>query len=328
MIFPLDPLLDSIAAEGYVGLRLSDSKGQVMGLVAAVSQAQIENLPLVKSVLQTFAQRAASELERKRAFDALRESDERYRAFVSSSLDGMWRIEFENPISLELPDEEQVRIIFRDGYVAECNEALARLLGNKTAEELVGTPFSELFDRWDERVNLELRSFIQSGYRAATVQTMPIDADGRREYRLRSQCGIVQDNKLLRIWGTTRDITELKRAEMAVEALDRRFREVIARVHLPALILDPNGTVVFCNEYLTQLTGVSVNANWLDADCCANEREVWAAILAKPASQSGQRIQTVLRLPGGGMQLLTWEIIVLQDDSGLSAGLAAIGTQL
>src|SRR5688572_4338256 len=73
MIFPLDPLLESIAAEGYVGLRLSDSNGQVMGLVAAVSQAQIENLPLVKSVLQTFAQRAAGELERKRAFDALRE---------------------------------------------------------------------------------------------------------------------------------------------------------------------------------------------------------------------------------------------------------------
>src|SRR5688572_9191165 len=43
-IFPLDMLLQDLHAEGYLGLRLNDTNGQAMGLIAAVSNNRIPDL--------------------------------------------------------------------------------------------------------------------------------------------------------------------------------------------------------------------------------------------------------------------------------------------
>src|SRR5262249_22555832 len=107
-IFPLDPLLDGIAAETYVGGRVCCSAGQVLGLLAVVSRFPLPNVSLVKSVLETFVPRTAAELERMHSDAVLRESQERYRNFIAFSSDAMWRIEFEGPVLLDLPEDEQI----------------------------------------------------------------------------------------------------------------------------------------------------------------------------------------------------------------------------
>ena len=61
------------------------------------------------------------------------------------------------------------------------------------------------------------RSLIRSGYRFSTVETTPVDQSGNRRYMLRSHWGIVENGFLERIWGTNRDITELKRYQMEHE---------------------------------------------------------------------------------------------------------------
>src|SRR5205823_2462266 len=38
-LFPADPLLEELAAEGYVGISLADSAGQVIGLIALIGKA-------------------------------------------------------------------------------------------------------------------------------------------------------------------------------------------------------------------------------------------------------------------------------------------------
>ena len=81
---------------------------------------------------------AAGELERKLAGAGHRENEERYRAFIASNPDAMWRMEFEHPIPLSLPEEEQIDRFYRDGYVAECNDAMVRLMGSASAEQFVG----------------------------------------------------------------------------------------------------------------------------------------------------------------------------------------------
>ena len=68
-----------------------------------------------------------------RADDLLRESEERYRVFIESNSDAMWRIELDRPIPIDLDGDEQIARIYRDGYLAECNEALARMLGATTS---------------------------------------------------------------------------------------------------------------------------------------------------------------------------------------------------
>jgi signal transduction histidine kinase len=167
--------------------------------------------------LKMFAPRASAELNRKREQDALQESEQRYRAFIELNPDGFWRVEFEEPIDTALPDDEQLERIERTGYVAECNDAFAQHLGLGRADQLIGAAVTEAV------LNLETsrsatRSLIRSGYRYTTVETSPVDRKGHRRYFLRSHWGIVEKGKLQRVWGSIREITELK-------VLDAQFRQ-------------------------------------------------------------------------------------------------------
>jgi two-component system, cell cycle sensor histidine kinase and response regulator CckA len=329
-IFPVDPLLQRMGAEAYVGFRLCDSNGQIMGVIAICNVQRLPDLEIVKSVLETFSDRAAAELERKRAYDTVKESEERYRVFISSSADAMWRIELERPISVDLPEEEQIDGIFTYGYLAECNDSMAKLAGVASADDLVGARFSELFSRTDEHIIAELRVAVRSRFAPSSVQTMPVDSRGRWVYRLRTQCGIVVNNHLLRIWGTTRDITELKQAELAVEAAERRFREALENIQLPALMLDATGQITFCNDTLARFMGLSKSTltgrNWLDVMVWDDERIKWSMVLAEGADlHRASHVETVIHLRDGSSRLIAWDTMVLRDEVGAFAGVAAIG---
>jgi len=77
--FPNDQMLKDLGIEGYVGSPLFDSAGKAMGLMGLLYREPVRNLQVVESTLQIFATRVASELERKRAEQALRKAEEQLR---------------------------------------------------------------------------------------------------------------------------------------------------------------------------------------------------------------------------------------------------------
>src|SRR4029078_2311895 len=95
--------------------------------------------------------------------------EQRYRTFISMSSDAMWRVEFAKPVPLDASEDEQIERIYRDAYVAECNEAMARLAGARNTDELVGTQFSAIFREPDERVREELWQAVGCKFECATV---------------------------------------------------------------------------------------------------------------------------------------------------------------
>src|SRR4051812_15914253 len=309
VLFPADPVLEELAAEGYVGIRLADSAGQVIGLIGLIGKNPLQHLTVAKSVMEAFAARAAAELERKRTEDGLRESEERYRAFISRSSDAMWRIELARPVPLDAPEEEQIERIYRDGYLAECNEAMARLAGARNTEELIGSQFSALFPKSDSRVREELLDAVRSRYSSATILTTPLGPDGRTLYRLRTQCGIVENNELRRIWGATRDVTELKMAELAVESSERRFREVLENIQLPALMLSDSGDITFCNDALLRIanpTGGLLGRKWLEFVQEPRERDLWHSMNSNKfaGTESQYHFEGALRFGDAATRLL------------------------
>jgi PAS domain-containing protein len=143
--FPSDKALKRLRADAFAGVPLIASEGAApAGLLMAVYRKTVPNLSVAKSILEIFAPRAAAELERKQEHERLSESEQRYRAFVALNCDGMWRIEFEQPVPIEGTEEEQLEQIYRYGYLAECNDALARQFGFEKAGQLTGWRLNEL----------------------------------------------------------------------------------------------------------------------------------------------------------------------------------------
>src|ERR671926_46979 len=109
----------------------------------------------------------------------LRESEERYRRFIEQSTEGIWRFELEEPVPTDLRPDEQVERFYRHGYLAECNDAMARMYGYARAGEITGARLGDFLVREDPGNVEYLRAFIRSGYRLTDAGSVETDREGR-----------------------------------------------------------------------------------------------------------------------------------------------------
>ena len=91
--------------------------------------------------------------EREQAQTALRHSEERYRAFIAQSSEGIWCFELERPLALDLPIDEQIDHFYRHADLAECNDAMARMYGFSEARELIGARLGDFLVRSIRRIS-------------------------------------------------------------------------------------------------------------------------------------------------------------------------------
>src|SRR5918997_247047 len=186
---------------------------------------------------------------------ALRESEERYRAFIANSSEGIWRFELERPVPTDLPEDEQIERFYRDCYLAEANDAAARMYGFERAEEMTGRRLGEFLVREDP-ANVEyLRAFIRSGYRLTDAESVEVDREGRRRYFLNNLVGAVEGGRLLRAWGTHRDATAMKEAEEELRRGDERYRSLLENANDIVYSHDLEGNYLTINRAGSEATG-------------------------------------------------------------------------
>jgi signal transduction histidine kinase/response regulator RpfG family c-di-GMP phosphodiesterase len=75
--FPDDRWLAELNIEGFIGAPLFDATGRATGLVAVMNRKPLQKPDLTRSMLQIYSLRAATELERKRTEQALRQQLDR-----------------------------------------------------------------------------------------------------------------------------------------------------------------------------------------------------------------------------------------------------------
>jgi len=149
--------------------------------------------------------------------EALRRSEERHRAFIAYASEGIWRYEFDETIPISLPVEEQAARAYRSAYLAECNDAMARMYGFEKAEDILNHRLTEFLDR--KAYYEAVYGFILGGYRLTNVETVETDRHGKTVTFLNNLVGIVEADNLVRVWGTQRDITDRKLIEQRLEQL-------------------------------------------------------------------------------------------------------------
>lgn len=186
---------------------------------------------------------------------ALQASEERYRAFIARTHEAIWRVELDHPMSIDLPEDDQVRYFFRHASVVECNESMVRMCGYEHAAELEGTRLRDLMPE-ENAANVDyVRGFIRGGYQLEGAELVEHDRRGRARYFIDNLTGIVKEGHLLRAWGTRRDLTSERERQQRIVESEEQFRLVANTV--PAIIWrsDRDGVCTFLNHAWSEASG-------------------------------------------------------------------------
>lgn len=189
--------------------------------------------------------------------EALERSEERYRAFITQTSEGIYCWEFEPPIAIDLPEEVQIEQIFQRGYIVECNDAMAQIYGMNCGTEMIGTLVSQWRSLKEPETLQKIRDFIRSGYRLNKIETRWYNYQGEEKYFLQNLLGIIEAGCLRRLWITKFDITARQQAELALEQSEARYRGIIESQQDLIVRINPAGELTFVNDAYCLLLGRS-----------------------------------------------------------------------
>jgi PAS domain S-box-containing protein len=178
----------------------------------------------------------------------LRDSEARFRWLVENTTEVVYRIDMREPMPTSLPREEQVERFYRDGFLAECNDAMAKRYGRTSASELIGASLESLLPGTDPSGRAFLSGFIRSGYRSLETEQVEKGPQGKTRYLMHSLVGIVDGNLLKGAWGTSRDITDRRLAEEEVRRSRDQLDVILQGIADAILVYSPSGALVYSNQ--------------------------------------------------------------------------------
>lgn len=251
---------------------------------------------------------------RKKSEESLRISEEKFSKIFRSS-----------------PDWIAISRI-SDARYLDVNEAYLKTTGF-TREEVIGkTPFElgiyadnqdrhKLFDILRDRGSMQLEEMV---FRMKSGEPRIVQ---------RSAETIEVAGEMLAI-SIVRDITAKKETEAALLESERRLSEMLEKMRLVAIILDPSGKITFCNQFFLSITGMQlsdvIGKDWFGCFVPPDEQEQqlsrFGAILSdaefEPHTESG------IRTKRGDTRHIAWSTTLLRDLDGKISGMAAIGEDI
>lgn len=173
--------------------------------------------------------------DQRRAEDALKESERKYRMLVESLDEGIW-------------------VIDQDGATTYTNPRMAEMLGY-TDQEMIGR---HLFSFMDETMVPDAEKKIERRKRGIreSHEFEFLKKDGNRIHaRLVTSPMYDDKGRYTGALAAVLDITEKMRAETLVRDSEERYRELVENIEDIIYVIDSDGAIIFANRASEQFTG-------------------------------------------------------------------------
>lgn len=190
-------------------------------------------------------------------FRGRQRAEEKYHTFIQKSSEGIWAYDLEPPLPMDLPVEDQFELLYERAYISEANDILARMLGYEKGEEVLGMRLNDFQPRTNPENVSYVKNVVRKKFTVTDFESTAYGLAGEKRILLSNILGVIENGKLLRIWGTTRDITELKRNEKKLQQSEERSRHLMEQSPLAMEILNPDGKIIKINKAWHQLWGVN-----------------------------------------------------------------------
>ncbi len=231
---PERALLESFAIKSLLAIPIAVHKN-LLGVFGAVCLKETRWEEETVGLLRLVAEIIAGAINRSRTEKALRASEVRYRVLFERNVAGVYR----NTV---------------DGHVLDCNEAMARMLGYKTREEVLALNAKDMYFDSSER-----ERFIEQLRRERSINGLEVQLrrhDNDKPLWLLESVHLI-DGQPETLEGTAIDITDRKLAEMAFRESESRYRTVIEQMREGLAQVDNEGVFQLVNDRFCEMFGYS-----------------------------------------------------------------------
>lgn len=243
-LFPEDHLLVDMGIEGYLGIPLFNRNGEASGIMVLLNEKSISESEASSSLLQIFADRIATEMDRMQAKEDLIASNEQLEFALSGSNAGLWSWNIKT--GEDILDERWCGILGYNKNELKKEVSTWERLIHPDDKERIFEAVHKHFEDENNIYNLEYRMKCKNGdwkWIHALGKIVERDSDGN-PYRM---TGIIID------------ITERKWTETELLKSEVKFRNYVETSQDLIWECDDKGRFIYLNPAWEQITGYKLS---------------------------------------------------------------------
>ncbi len=180
------------------------------------------------------------------------------RGFIDASTEAMWCIEFSETVDIAQSDDEIIRQIFENKRSWRfCNEAMSRLYNLPANIEFNDQPVDLYFPRNRENESF-IRQVIDNDFSLDNAPSIDVDHNGQTIYAENTVRCHIEGATLFRLYGTARDLTEIRRKHNRLQQREIATRSILNTVPDPILVIEKSGVLQSANKAFEENLGWSL----------------------------------------------------------------------
>ena len=249
--------------------------------------------------------------EKRELEEQIRESEEHYRTVVDISPDAI--------------------VVHCEGKIVFVNVAGVRLLGARSADELIGTHALEVVHPDDRKmVKHRIAEVLEGGVSVPLIEERFLRMDGSTvDVEVAAALTTYQGKPAVQV--VVRDITERKQVETALAMSVSEQRSIMETIPDIVFVLDLNGIFVKWNNSLEKVTGYSSEEIFHKPAVAFFDKEyqpIIAQAIRKTLEKGYNEVESPLRLRDGTAVSYLWKGAVMRDEKGSVIGVTGVGRDL